>query len=256
MPNTHAPAANGTLVRGYQKEPPGPSELDIALPAMDALGEEFTRLAAVNAELVGRLRGTAAEPSRSADAAEDGDLSAVRHENAALRAHVAELEQAILDQRDESAWAEAQAEYEALLDEKSEVIRSLHLKLQELQEGTRRAADEPIPREEELIQMKKELEEQRRQLAEDEEAVMAQMRQMELALSKDRAELARQRQDVQRLQADLNREIEQADREPGLRERLQSLRRGHEAPNKEVAATTAVSQDSQKSSGLFRRLFG
>ena len=149
-------------------------------------------------------------------------------------------------------------EYEALLEEKSEVIRGLHLKLQELQEGTRRAPGEPVPKEEELCQLKDELEDQRRQLQEDEESLMAQMRDMELALSKDRAELARQRQEMQRLQAELNREIEQAGRDSGLRERLASIRRAHEPAKKDAghAAADASKGTKQQGSGLFRRLFG
>jgi chromosome segregation ATPase len=236
------------------------SEIDIAVPATDALGEELTRLASINAELVGRLRGASpavyARPAHPVDSADE--VAGLRRENAELRARVEVLEQLLVAQADEDSWAERQREYEALLDEKSEVIRGLHLKLQELQEGPRRAPDEPIPREEQLLQMKHELEGQRRQLEEDEESLMAQMRQMELALSKDRAELARQRQEVQRLQTDLNREIEQADKNPELRERLHSLRRVHEPTKREPASPQADAKaaDGAKSSGLFRRLFG
>jgi DNA repair exonuclease SbcCD ATPase subunit len=254
------PSANGSGTAVHESTNSQPSELDIALPAMDALSEEFSRLAAVNAELVGRLRGAAGAPSaRPALVLDDGERSALRDENTALRSRVAELEQLLATPAGDDDWTERQREYEALLDEKSEVIRNLHLKLQEVQEGARRAPDEPLPKEDQLIQLKKELEEQRQQLQQDEDSLMGQMRQMELALSKDRAELARQRQDVQRLQADLNREIEQTSRDPALRERLNNLRRGQEAPAKEepvAAASTAADTAKPNNSGLFRRLFG
>jgi chromosome segregation ATPase len=257
MATTHAHTGNGSAVRDHENMQAESSELDIGLPAMDSLSEELDRLAAVNAELLGRLRGAPASPlSRDALVADAGPASVVRQENAELRARVAELEQLLATQSSEEEWAERQQEYEALLDEKSEVIRSLHLKLQEVQEGTRRAPDEPIPKEEELIQLKHDLEEQQRQLREDEESLLGQMRQMEMALSKDRAELARQRQEVQRLQADLNREVEQSSRDPDLRERLNSLRRGQEAPRKEPAVVAAPAEAAKKNSGLFRKLFG
>jgi chromosome segregation ATPase len=182
-------------------------------------------------------------------------------ENAELKARVAELEQGLAPRESEEGWTERQREYEALLEEKSEVIRTLHLKiqeLQELQESARRAPDEPLPPEEVLYQLKKELDEQRRQLQEDEESVMAQMRQMELSLSRDRAELARQRQEVQRIQADLNRELEQASRDPELRERLNSLRRPHEPAKREPAVNGPAepARVAKQSSGIFKRLFG
>jgi chromosome segregation ATPase len=258
MANTHSHTGNGSAVLDRESTQAELSELDTALPAMPSLSEELDRLAAVNAELLGRLRGGPAKPaSGDAKVADDRESSVLRQENAELRARVAELEQLLASNGSEEEWAERQQEYEALLDEKSEVIRSLHLKLQEVQEGARRSPDEPIPKEEELIQLKQALEEQQHQLREDEEALLGQMRQMEMALSKDRAELARQRQEVQRLQADLNREVEQSSRDPALRERLNSLRRGQEAPQREPAAPVAAPAEAmKKNSGLFRKLFG
>ena len=221
---------HGAGINGHDTKQPGASALDIGLPATDTLSEELNRLAAINAELIGRLRGAAAAVSTDkTGSADNAALEALRNENAELRVRVEELEQLLVaTAANEDSWPERQKEYEALLEEKSEVIRGLHLKLHELQEGARRAPNEPLPKEEQLLQLKQELEEQRQQLQEDEESLMAQMREMELALSKDRAELARQRQEVQRLQAELNREIEQAGRDSGLRERLANIRRAHE----------------------------
>jgi chromosome segregation ATPase len=253
--NAHTANGNGAVVNGHDSKPSA-SELDITLPAMDALSEELNRLAAINAELVGRLRGAAVAVSTDKTAGQDSAaLDSLRRENAELQRRIEELEQLLVaTATSEDNWPDRQKEYEALLEEKSEVIRGLHLKLQEVQEGARRAPDEPVPKEEELRQLKQELEEHKRQLQEDEESLMAQMREMELALSKDRAELARQRQEVQRLQSELNREIEVAGRDSGLRERLASIRRTHE-PAKNGGAADA-GKAAKQGSGLFRRLFG
>jgi chromosome segregation ATPase len=260
MANTQAHPVNGHAGgKSSDGKNQRPSQLDITLPAMDALSEELNRLAAINTELVGRLRGAAAfQPKRSVDGAASTEVEALQQENAELRGRVEELEQLLLASSNEDAWADRQREYEALLEEKSEVIRALHLKFQELQEGTRRSSDAPIPKEDELVQLREELETQRRQLQDDEESLMNQMREMEMALSKDRAELARQRQEVQRLQAELNREAEQAGRDDGLRERLANLRRPSDAKKKEAAAppVDAAASTSKSSSGLLRRLFG
>ncbi len=266
MANTQSPPAQRAIVgSAYEVRSTPLSEVDIELPALDTLAEELQRLSAVNQELLGQLREPAApapagpEPGAGAGAGADaGELDALRRDNAELRARLEELEQFIAAQPTEEVWAERQREYEALLDEKSEVIRALHLKLQEAQEGPRRSANEPVPREEELRELQAELEEHRRQLQEDEQSLLTQMREMELALSKDRAELARQRQELQRLRADLNREIDQASRDPGLRERLMSLRRSADvarAETKEAAPAPAANSPKQQS-GLFRRLFG
>src|SRR5205085_7077217 len=99
---------------------------------------------------------------------------------------------------------ERQTEYESLLEEKSELIRSLHLKLQELQE---KAAVPPLPDEDELralaedvererVQVqreRRELDDLRRQLTDDEQTMTQQMRQMEVQMARERADLARQR---------------------------------------------------------------
>jgi hypothetical protein len=108
-----------------------------------------------------------------------------------------------------------------LVEEKSEVIRGLHQKIQEAQQAQESAIGvESAPaggascsgtrlgQAEEILRLKRELEQQRRQLEQDEQDMMTQMRQMEMTMAKERAGLARQQQEVQRLQADLAREIE------------------------------------------------
>ncbi len=141
----------------------------------------------------------------------------------------------------EQVWAEQQKEYEALLEEKSEVIRSLYQKIQDLRDSSsgkssyqidEKGSDNPMVVREELKAMKKQLERERRQLREDEKTLEEQMKEMELAMSRERVELARQKNEIQRMYQDLHYELEQATRDGGLRERLMHLQqeRHHDAP--------------------------
>src|SRR5262249_2180220 len=150
-----------------------------------------------NQELLGKT-----PPGPPVGGAEEPDeLARLRAENGQLRARVEELEQALqAGSPGQELWLERQKEYETLLEEKSEVIRGLHLKIQEQGDGggaRAPAAADGGEGDGEVQSLKKQLEEQRRQLEEDEEALMQQMRQMEMAMSKDRAELARQRSEIQ-----------------------------------------------------------
>lgn len=230
------------------------------------LRQEMLRLSAANRELLGE-NGSAAPKN-------DSDQSPLIAENSVLRRRITELEHHLNELLTaEESWIERQKEYETLLEEKSELIRDLHHKLHDLQEGPKekKVPGQPIPKEEQLLALKEQLEQERSQLKEDEETLMTQMRQMELSMAKDRAELARQRNDLQRLHNELNREIEMAARDGSLRERLVSLqRRQQDALNSKsgppsrpateghppsVSTNTPV-PDDKKSSGLFRRLFG
>lgn len=228
--------------------------------------DEIKRLAATNAELLASVRPapaveTTAEPSHEADVQE------LLEENASLRRRVAELEEILEKAADmEDAWLAKQKEYEGLIDEKSEVIRALHLKVTELEQGPR-LNKEDLPNAEELLELQRQLEEERQRMKEDEEAMMQQMQQMELTMSKERADLARQRAELQRLQADLNREMEIASRDPGLRERLAALQRRQDSgarkmpptpptPTPAAPAPTQQSSSSAKQTGIFKRFFG
>jgi DNA repair exonuclease SbcCD ATPase subunit len=249
---------------------------------------DMQRMAKENAQLLGNLR-SRAEP---ADAA---DLNALRDENAELRAKLQELEQLIQGPDGiEAAWTERQREYEALLEEKSEVIRGLYLKIQELQSGpaavspaeaanaaaTDLPATSPPPTDlaatdvsaKEVLDLQRQLEEERRQLKDDEEMLMGQMRDMEMAMARDRAELARHRAELQRLHSDLARELENANRDSGLRERLLALTRrpppepvkakspvpGTRAPGSKAPGEPAgpAGETKKSNSGFFRRMFG
>ncbi len=190
-------------------------------------------------------------------------------ENAELKARIEELE-ALVTSQSEELWLERQREYETLLEEKSEVIRNLHQKIQDSQEcaiggdsgpaSSAAVSSTKLGQAEEILRLKRDLEDQRRQLERDEEEMMGQMRQMELTMAKERAEMARQRQEVQRQQSDLTREIENSSRDPELRERLHTLRRSQEP--KQAAAQTLIpgaakpTKADQKSSGFLRRIFG
>ena len=238
---------------------------DYDASALADFSDELKRLSEVNQELLGTLRSD--EPREAGD----DEAALLRLENAELRARVEELEHLL--QRGggtEDVWAERQREYEALLEEKSEVIRALHLRIQDMQEAVSHPAPGDAPPAEDLYRLKEELEEERRRLQEDEEAMTTQMREMEMAMARDRAELARQRSEVQRMHADLTREIELASRDPGLRDRLNNLRRQTEAPKKPSGPVPTVqpaqaqaappapteSGRPQQSSGFFRRIFG
>ena len=168
----------------------------------------------------------------------------------------------------EEMWLERQQEYEKLLEEKSEVIRTLHLRLQE-QPASSGHAPSSCPgkivggQAEEILRLKRELEEHRLQLQEDEEAMMLQMRQMEMAMAKDRAEMARQRCEIQRMQAEHDRGLEQASRDPQLQERLHNMRRPETQAKlsrpglpPQAPPPGAPSSDGSKGSGILRRIFG
>lgn len=290
MSNLTRPYRNGS--NGSHHNP-----TDVEFYALDdKLRNEMKRLAEVNTELLGKLNSDpevqlpevplpeVVRPevslfpvSSGLSEKEQNNEDLLLEENARLRRRLAETEQ-LLEQAvaHEESWLDRQREYEALLDEKSEVIRSLHLKVKDLQEKSAPAAtlasstamaapgqplEDPV-----LRRMKEELEEERRQLKQDEESLMEQMRQMEMAMSRDRAELARQRNDMQRLQAELNHEIEMASRDPQLRDRLLALQRRQQDSMARKGGAASVPQPehqpgapeetSQKKSGFFSRLFG
>lgn len=209
------------------------------------------------------------------------DLDQLRTENEELRSLVVELEQALHHHGHGGGedFEARQKEYEALLEEKSDLIRNLHRKVQGLEKELASRADAPspakeekkpsgpLPREEELMALSEELEHERRQLKEDEDALMDQMREMECQMARERAELARQRNELQRLQSEIRHELELASRDATLRERLAPLQRRHMDITARKGAAPAKQQQQQpqeqpqqqpekKGSGLFRRLFG
>jgi hypothetical protein len=222
---------------------------------------------------LGRELMTPSEESSTSN--EMNELELLRRENVDLRRSCTELHDMVEELRQlEESWGRQQREYEGLLEEKSEVIRSLHQKFQEMQEAVGRPLT-PAPREEELLSLHDELERERRQLEEDEASLMQQMRDMELQMARERAELARQRNELQRLHIEVHHELELAARDATLRERLAPLqRRLQETVHRKGAAPTQVFQQPPQAqqpqqideappqrarpsqSGVFRRLFG
>ena len=171
------------------------------------------------------------------------ELETLRSENDQLRALCVELEEALQEatqQQGGASWDERVKEYEALLEEKSDMIRQLHQQLQEartaLAEAESRAeqappppvvqrpANTPIPREEELLALSEELERERRQLQEDEQTLMEQMRHMEVSMARERAEMARQRNDLQRLQGEIRHELERLEKSGALQSKIENLK--------------------------------
>jgi chromosome segregation ATPase len=208
------------------------------------------------------------DPIIANESSDAGILHDLKGENDELRGTIVDLEKRLEEASQAVQFCtEQHGDYERLLEEKSEVIRDLHGKIQELQ--ARPAAGSP--RDEELVALSEELEQERRQLKEDEEALMKQMRDMEVQMSRERADIARQRNELLRLQEDLRRELELAARQTELRERLLPLQRRHQelvhhkgterprqaAPSEEPEspATPPVPSRS-RDSGLLRRLFG
>jgi hypothetical protein len=166
------------------------------------------------------------------------DLDSLLAENLHLQNAVAVLERRVEQASTESqqSWLDRQREYEVLLEEKSELIRSLHFKIKELEES--RPVAKPTPKEEELLAFSEELERERCQLdqekrqsdelrqrvTEDEQEMLRQMRDMEVQMARERADFARQRTELQRILDDIRRELDNIERNGHLNQRLGQLR--------------------------------
>jgi myosin heavy subunit len=250
------------------------------------LRQEMTRLSEENRNLLTILGSGSSSGGPAGNEAQECER--LRAENAELRRTIAELEELINSDPSggAKAWAEKEKEYDSLLEQKSEVIRSLHLKIQELQEQAPAKAGPLPPNEEELQAVcdelerertqldleRREIQQDRAQLQEDEESLMKQMREMEMAMSRERAELARQRNDLQRLHNDIKHELELAARDASLRDRLVGLQRRHQDITTRKGASPVASPASappsgskspppqapprKESSGILGRLFG
>jgi chromosome segregation ATPase len=190
--------------------------------ADNALQAAIQQLAALNPEACQQEpRDTVYDFHDVAAGDEDDELASLRRENRELRAHLDALEQAMQSPAEaaEAAapaaptpedilWASKQQEYEALLEEKSETIRTLHLQLHELQGSG--ASLSGVATLNQTRSLKKQLEDELAQVEKEEEELMTRMQQMEKAVSRDRAELARQRTELQKLHAELDQQIQTA----------------------------------------------
>lgn len=166
-------------------------------------------------------------------------LNQLQAENDELRSIIAELHQELeaASGKSEQDYGNRLKEYEGLLDEKNELIRTMHVKVQDLEQNMR----PPTPKEEELLAMSEELERERcqiqqerrkleedmRQLKEDEQVMTEEMRKMEIQMAKERAELARQRSELTRINEEIKHELERIERDRGLSDRLVQLRQRH-----------------------------
>jgi hypothetical protein len=295
IPGNHHPSMAPTPGPGGPTDPnePGaPSPAHQEFPSDDArLLQEANPAVEGNPDLLAVLGS-----EEGAGVPPDGgtSLEQLIVENAELRIRVADLQQLAGSAANptDQGWAEREKEYESLLEEKSEIIRSLHLKIQELQEqGSREEPPAeprpPLPANEAELQAvfdelereraqldleRRQLEEDRAQLQQDEETLMKQMREMEMAMSRERADLARQRNELQRLHNDLRHELELAARDASLRDRLIPLQRRHqEFTNRKGGAAPAGARpgpaagpasappglpSAKKEGSLLRRLFG
>lgn len=215
-------------------------------------------------------------PASEIDYSQDSDqvIEALKAENDELRHLLAAAEASLSGAGTRpDDWSEQEREHTRMLEEKTDVIRELHLKIQELQkavpEKSQPQSQVETPGEAaDLCALSDELENERNQLKEDEKSLMQQMRTMEVQMSRERAEMARQRVDIERLHQVVRDELEQAARENTLRDRLVPLLRQHHqlirngsseppARTKEEAPPSAPTPvQPAMTSGIFRRIFG
>jgi hypothetical protein len=205
----------------------------------------------------------------------DETVDALRAENEELRRLLTAAEESLVaaGAKDDD-WKEQEREYSRMLEEKTDLIRELHLKIQDLQQlelqqaapAEESAPSPPSQDAAELCALSDELEHERNQLKEDEKTLMQQMRLMEVQMSRERAELARQRSEIERLHQEVRDELEQASREDTLKDRLMPLMRrqseivrngSSEPPSRkaERPGSAPAPAAPAATSGIFRRLF-
>lgn len=243
-------------LRVAEKTPPTAIPMTADLLGLESIKSELQKLSAANQELLRAFNSRADITPRPKNFGSSGNILLpsqadefvrLKDENARLRQEsaclaegngelsrrVEELESQLQNATPES-WQAQQSEFEGLLEEKSDVIRRLHMTIQELKDELHGG---PLgPTKEQVEEMHADFERRLARLKEDEDALQVQAREMEMAMAKERAELARQRADLQRLHNDVTREIEMAGRDPGLRERLANLQRRSDSRPKTMTA--------------------
>jgi hypothetical protein len=259
-------AANQELLKAFQER----AELPPAKPK--DFGSSGNVLLPADADELARLKKQSDQSKQEAEQ--------FKAENEHLRQRIAVLE-ARAKADAPTALLEQQHEFEKMLDEKTETIRELHMRIHELQDAIRGG---PHALSRDQLEMRQgELDRLEQRLRADEDSLNRQAREMEMAMAKERAELARQRAELQRHHTDVQREIEMASRDPGLRERLMSLQRRPDArprssnsladsnlgnaappnaPMRRPATMAAIDLDAEangaapQKTGILRRLFG
>jgi septal ring factor EnvC (AmiA/AmiB activator) len=228
---------------------------------LDSIKDELRRLSVANQELLESFSGRDSAANRAANRTAPTDAAdRLTRENAELKRRIVDLEGQLANMTPES-WTEQQRNFEELLDEKSEIIRTLNHKIQALTESGNLGSHDY--EQEKLQALAADLQARDEQLRADEEAMQMQVREMEMRMSKERAELARQKSQIDRLHADLERELEVANRDPNLRDRLRSLQRSGDGrprpstqPTLEPAASSSEPASLGESRGVLRRIFG
>jgi len=173
----------------------------------------------------------------------------LRAENEELGTVVADVRKQVDEAvgQTQEAFAKREEEFEAQLEDKSEELRTLFIRIQETERGQADAAAqhaaspaarqdeeraamwEDIQREHQTLEEERQrLQEERRQLRDEEESMMQRMREMELQVSKSRTEMVRQRNELQQLHNEVRAELERAQQTGGSMERLRSLRQQHQ----------------------------
>ncbi len=166
------------------------------------------------------------------------ELSALRTENAQLHHLLAERDRERVEAAERAA-SNAPATEEARAE--TDLLRQLlHEKDALLEELRQQVQQQPAPKpitdidsyEAELNEFRRQLEGDRKKLNEEIEQLRTRnveldeaTREMELELSRERAELARERQRLDRLREDARLELERAQRDAGVRERLAPIQK-------------------------------
>jgi len=262
----------GPVARRYEDRPAG-----LHGHADNAGGEIRRSLCGQAAPREGDSEHTLVFPAVEADSADE--VAELRRENARLHELLDQARERLLAaDREAEQWRSREAEYENILEEKSELIRQLHEQVEKAGSAAAPGGDDRrVPREEDLIALEQELLREREQLKQDEEALMAEMRSMEVQMARERADLARQRNELQRMHQQLKHELEIALRDGAMRDRLAPLQRlqeeiqkrhvgaeparqhGHSADSTAGArgrSSSPGTNGSGKKTGFFRRLFG
>ena len=248
------------LPRGAAKSASNRDGLNI-----DSIKDELKRLSAANQALLQSFSGRDAGAPTSARAMPSNEsIERLTADNSQLKARIRRSGGPARTELTPESWTAQQQEFEQLLDEKSEIIRTLNHKIHELSESG--AMGQGEYEQEKLQAWAADLAARDEQIKADEEAMQMQV----LARDGDAGcrsangpSWARQKALIDRQHADLDSEVEVASRDPNLRDRLRNLQRssdGRPRPSTQPAFDPTASQAAAvplaESRSVLRRLFG
>ncbi len=154
-----------------------------------------------NAQAPARTEGGEAAPATP-------ELAALLAENQKLKTMAEEARRRVTQLEQEASKTEKrEADFELMLEEKSEEIRRIEKELNEFKSKQSTGVTE-----EELLALHSELERERVTLDEDRQAMEEQFRQLELNMSRERAEIARERNEMARMKSELKHKLEQMEK--------------------------------------------